>query len=133
MLTEATKKPHHQRVLVAEDHPGMSAAIRRLLVADDFEVAGSVEDGAQVLEEAARLQPDIVLLDLNMPNMNGIDACRELTCMFPRTRTIVVTAEDPVYVRPGALAAGAFAFVEKRAMHTDLLPAVRLACRELAA
>ena len=132
MLPEVTRIPH-QRVLVAEDHPGLSAAIRRLLVAHDFEVVGSVEDGARVLEEAARLQPDIILLDLHMPNMNGIDACRELTRMLPRTRTIVVTAEDPVVVRPAALAAGAFAFVEKRALHTALLPAVRLACHELAA
>ena len=126
-------KPTHQRILIAEDHPGMSAAIRRLVVAGDFEVVGSVDDGARVVEEAARLQPDIIVLDLNMPNRNGIDVCRELTCLFPRTRTIVVTAEDPVDVRPAALTAGAFAFVEKRAMHTDLLPAVRSACHELAA
>ena len=132
MATQVTKKPH-QRVLVAEDHPGMSAAIRRLLVADDFDVVGSVDDGAQVVEEGARLQPDIIILDLNMPNRNGIDACRQITLIRPRTRTIVVTAEDSDYVRSAALAAGAFAFVEKRAMHTDLLPAVRLACHELAA
>ena len=68
---------------MADDHSGISAAIRRLLVAHDYEVVGSVEDGARVLEEAARLQPDIILLDLNMPNMNGIDACRKLTCMLP--------------------------------------------------
>ena len=132
MQTDVTK-PSKQRVLVAEDHPGVSAAIQRLLVADDFEVVGSVDDGAQVVDEARRLQPDIIILDLNMPNRNGIDACRELTRMFPRTRTIVVTAEDPDHVRPAALEAGAFAFVEKRAMHTELLPAVRSACHELAA
>jgi two-component system, NarL family, nitrate/nitrite response regulator NarL len=123
----------HQRVLVAEDHPGVSAAIGRLLVSDDFEVVGSVDDGARVVEEASRLKPDIVILDLNMPNRNGVDTCRELTRMLPRTRTIVVTAEDPLEFRPAALAAGAFAFVEKRAMHTDLLPAVELASHELAA
>ena len=78
MLTRITMRPH-QRVLVAEDHPGMSAAIRRLVVAGGFEVVGSVDDGAQVAEEAARLRPDIIVLDLNMPNRNGIDACRELT------------------------------------------------------
>ena len=61
MATGVTNKPH-QRVLVAEDHPGVSAAIR-LLVADDFEVAGSVDDGARVVEEATRLKPDIVILD----------------------------------------------------------------------
>jgi DNA-binding NarL/FixJ family response regulator len=120
------------RVMVADDHAGLSAAIRRLLVAHDYEVVGSVEDGARVLEEAARLQPDIILLDLHMPNGNGLDACRELTRVLPRTRIIVVTAEDPV-VRPAAIAAGAFAFVQKLALHTALLSAVRLACDELAA
>jgi DNA-binding NarL/FixJ family response regulator len=132
MATEVTKTPH-QRVLVAEDHPEISAAIRRLLVADDFEVAGSVDDGARVVEEALRLKPDIVILDLNMPNRNGLDTCRELTRMLRRTKTIVVTAEDRLAFGPAALAAGAFAFVEKRAMHTDLLPAVELACHGLAA
>ena len=104
------------------DHPGICVAIRRLLVSHDCDVVGSVEDGARVLEEAVRLQPDVILLDLNMPHMNGIDACRALTRMLPRTRTIVVTAEDPVVVRH---AAGAFAFVEKHALHTALLPAIR--------
>ena len=132
MATDITNT-RHQRVLVAEDHPGVSAAIGRLLVSDDFEVVGSVDDGARVVEEASRLKPDIVILDLNMPNRNGVDTCRELTRMLPRTRTIVVTAEDPLEFRPAALAAGAFAFVEKRAMHTDFLPAVELACHELAA
>ena len=132
MATDITNT-RHQRVLVAEDHPGVSAAIGRLLVSDDFEVVGSVDDGARVVEEASRLKPDIVILDLNMPNRNGVDTCRELTRMLPRTRTIVVTAEDPLECRSAALAAGAFAFVEKRAMHTDLLPAVELASHELAA
>ena len=133
MLTEATARPRC-RVLVADDYPGMRVAIRRLLVAHDYEVVGIVEDGGRVLEEAARLQPDLILLDLHMPNMNGngIDVCLKLTRMLPRTRVIVVTAEDPA-VRPAALAAGAFAFIEKRALHTDLLPAIRLACEEPAA
>ncbi len=132
MLTEVTTTPAC-RVLVADDHPGVNAAIRRLLLAHDCEVVGSVEDGARVIEEAVRLQPDVVLLDLHMPNMNGIDACRQLTRILPRTRTIVVTGEDPVVVRPAGLAAGAFAFVEKQALHTALLPAVRLACDDAAA
>ena len=102
-------------------------------MANDFDVVGSVADGARVLEEAVRLRPDIILLDLHMPNKNGLDACRELTRMLPRTRTIIVTAEDPVVFRRAALAAGAFAFVEKSSLHTALIPAVRRACQELAA
>jgi DNA-binding NarL/FixJ family response regulator len=132
MATGVIERPH-QRVLVAEDHPEVSAAIRRLIVAGDFEVAGSVDDGARVIEEASRLKPDIVVLDLSMPTRNGLDTCRELMHTLPRTRTIVVSAEDPLTFRPAALAAGACAFIEKRAMHTDLLPALKSACHELAA
>ena len=60
--------------------------------------------------------------------MNGLNACRELTRMLPRTRIIVLTAEDDAVVKQVVLAAGAFAFIEKRAVGTDLLPAVRAAC-----
>ena len=119
------------RILVADDHRGVSAAIRRLLMADNYEVVGTVEDGALVLDEATRLQPNVILLDLHMPNMNGIDICRELTRRLSRMKTIVVTGEGTVF-RPAALAAGAFAFVEKLELHTALLPAVKLACKESA-
>lgn len=115
------------RVLLADDHPGLIAALGRLF-APDHEVVGSVEDGARLLEEAARLQPDVIVLDLFMPAMNGLDACRALTRMLPRTRIIVLTAEDDAEVKQVALSAGAFAFIEKRAVATDLLPAVRAAC-----
>ena len=80
-----------------------------------------------LLEEAARLQPNIIVAD-NMPRMNGIDACRELTRMLRRTRIIVLSAEDDAAIKQFVLAAGSFAFIEKRAIGTDLLPAVRAAC-----
>jgi DNA-binding NarL/FixJ family response regulator len=114
-------------VLLADDHPGFVAAIGRLLARDGYEVVGSVGDGARLLEEAARLQPDVIVLDLFMPGMNGIDACRALTRLIPRTRIIVLTAEHDAEVRQVALAAGASAFIEKLAVGTDLLPAVRAA------
>lgn len=115
------------RVLLADDYPGFIAAIGRLLAQHDCEVVGSVEDGARLLEEAARLQPDVIVLDLHMPTMNGIDACRELTRTIPRTRIIVLTAEDDAVVRKVVLACGASAFIEKQAVGTDLVPAVRKA------
>ena len=89
---------------------------------------GSAGDGARLLEEAARLQPDVIVLDLFMPEMDGLKACRELTRMLPRTRVIVLTAEDDPVIKQAVLAAGAFAFIDKRAIGTDLLPAVRAAC-----
>ena len=81
-----------------------------------------------MLDEAIRLQPDIIVVDLYMPGLNGLDACRELTRLLARTRIIVLTAEDDVAVKGVVLAAGAFAFIEKRTVATDLLPALRAAC-----
>ena len=115
------------RVLLADDHPVLIAAIGGLL-AQDYEVVGSVGDGLRLLEEAERLRPDVIVLDLNMPAMNGLDACRELTRMAPQTTIIVVSAEDDAVVQRAVLAAGAFAFIDKGALGTDLLPAVRAAC-----
>ena len=118
------------RVLLADDYPGFIAALRRLLARHDYDVVGSVGDGARLLDEAARLQPDVIVLDLNMPGMNGIDACRELARLTPRAKVILLTAESDAEIRRVALAAGASAFIEKEAVVTDLVPAVREACRQ---
>jgi DNA-binding NarL/FixJ family response regulator len=114
-------------VLLADDHPVLIAAIGGLL-AKEYEIVGSVGDGARLIEEAERLRPDVIVLDLNMPGMSGVDACRELTRTLPRTMVIVVTAEDDDAVQQVVLAAGAFAFVDKGTIGTDLLPAVKAAC-----
>jgi DNA-binding NarL/FixJ family response regulator len=116
------------RVLLADDHPSLLAAIGRLLATHGYEIVGSVENGGRLLDEAIRLQPNIIVVDLYMPSMNGLDACRELTRRLPQTRIIVLTAEDDAAVKRVVLAAGAFAFIEKRTVGTDLLPAIRAAC-----
>jgi DNA-binding NarL/FixJ family response regulator len=116
------------RVLLADDHPGLISVIRQLLARNDCEIVGSVEDGALLLAEAARLQPDVIVLDLFMPAMDGLNACRELTRMLPRARIIVLSVEEDAVVKQVVLEAGAFAFIEKRALGTDLLPAIRAAC-----
>jgi len=114
------------RVLLADDHPVLIAAIGGLL-SKDYEIVGSVGDGVQLLAEAVRLQPDVIVLDLHMPAMNGLDACRELKRIVPQARVVVVTADDDPVVQQVVLAAGAFAFIGKDVMGTDLLPAVRAA------
>jgi DNA-binding NarL/FixJ family response regulator len=115
------------RVLLADDHPSLLAAIGRLLPTHGYEIVGSVENGGRLLDEAIRLQPDIIVVDLYMPGLNGLDASRELTRLLARTRIIVLTAEDDAAVKRVMLAAGAFAFIEKRTVATDLLPALRAA------
>ena len=70
--------PRRPRVLIADDHPDLVKAICRVLSLD-YEVAGIVTDGSAVLEVAQRLQPDVIVLDLNLPNVNGLEACRQIT------------------------------------------------------
>jgi DNA-binding NarL/FixJ family response regulator len=115
------------RVLVADDYPRLIAAINRLLGEHACEVVGTATDGVQLLEEAVRLQPDVVLLDLFMPKLNGLDACLELGRLLPRAKIVVLTADADPDIRRAALAAGASAVVDKLAIATDLLPAITAA------
>ena len=87
--------PRRPRVLVADDHPEVARAVCRLL-ALDCEVVGSVADGSAVLEAAQRLQPEVVVLDVNLPNVHGLEACRQIMQALPEMKVIVFTAmNDP--------------------------------------
>jgi DNA-binding NarL/FixJ family response regulator len=91
-------------------------------------VVGSVSDGSAVLEAALRLRPDVVLLDLNMSNVNGLESCRRIMEAMPQIKVIVLTATLDVDVMQKALSVGAYAFVEKQAGPDCLLSAIREAC-----
>jgi DNA-binding NarL/FixJ family response regulator len=110
------------RVLIADDYPGMSSGLERLLAAD-CDVVGTVADGRAVFEAAQRLQPDVVVLDLNMPHVNGIDACRQITEANPLVRVLILTASNDPALTEVARAAGAFAFISKYELG-DLLSAI---------
>jgi DNA-binding NarL/FixJ family response regulator len=111
------------RVLVADDHPAVAAAITRLLSLD-CDVVGCVADGALLLEEAQRLRPDVLVLDVHLPNVDGLEACREITKASPEIKVIVFTALVDIATKDKALAAGASAFVSKLAGAADLLSAL---------
>lgn len=115
------------RVLLADDYPGILTALTRLL-SPDHDVVGSVSDGGAVVEAALRLQPDVVVLDLNMSNVNGLESCRRITQAIPHTKVIVLTAAVDADVMQKALAMGACAFVEKQSDTNHLLSAIREAC-----
>ena len=114
------------RVLLAEDHPDVVKAVCRSL-AQDCEVVGTVTDGSVLLETARRLQPDLIVLDVNLPNVHGLEACRQITQMNPAIRVIIFTAMDDPYVRERAFEFGASAFVWKLAAG-DLLSAIKRLC-----
>ena len=111
-------------VLVADDHPDMVKALCRLL-ALECEIVGSVADGRALLEAAQRLQPDVIVLDVNLPNVHGLEACRQITLLQPQTRVIVFTALNDPDVRERSLAVGASAFVSKLARVGDLISAIK--------
>jgi CheY-like chemotaxis protein len=115
-------------VLIADDYPDMVKAVGRLL-AEDCDVVGSVADGSALLEAAQRLQPDVVVLDLNLPNADGLEACRRITHANPQTKVIVFTATIDPDVRQRSLALGASAYVCKLAsVEDDLLSVVKRLC-----
>ena len=77
-------------MLIADDHADLVKAVGRLL-AVDCDVVGTVADGSAVLEAAQRLQPDVIVVDLNLPNVNGLEACRQITQAHPEMKVIVFT------------------------------------------
>ena len=115
--------PRRPRVLVADDHPAVTKAVCRLL-AMDCDIVGTVADGSGLLEAARRLHPDVVVLDLNLPGIHGLEACRQITQANPETKVIVFTAMSDQAVREQSFAAGASACVSKLAS-VDSLSAVR--------
>ena len=115
------------RVLLADDYPDMVKAISRWL-ALDCEVVGSVADGSALLQAAQRLQPDVLVLDVNLPNVHSLEACREMTRVNPKMKVIVFTALDDPNVSQAFFEAGASAFVSKLASGEDLLATIKRLC-----
>jgi two-component system, NarL family, response regulator NreC len=114
------------RVVLADDHTILRAGLQSLLSAQaDIDVVGEADDGAAAIELIQNVQPDVVLLDITMPGMNGLDATREIKRMYPATQVLILTMhDDDAYLRQ-ALHAGASGFVLKRADDRDLLSAIR--------
>ena len=111
------------RVLIADDHPDLVKAVTRVL-ALDYDVVGVVEDGSAVLETTERLRPDVIVVDLNLPNVNGLEACRQITQRNLGTKVIIFTAMDDPFLRQRAFEMGAAAFVCKVAGDCDLLKTI---------
>ena len=114
------------RVLLADDYAGLLAAWRRLLE-PLYEVVGCVRDGRALLEATGTLAPDVVIADLSMPELNGLEACREIRHTSPHTKIILVTAGGDQWVAQAAFRAGASGFVLKHSAARDLLAAIHRA------
>jgi DNA-binding NarL/FixJ family response regulator len=114
------------RVLLADDHPA-TLALTADALAGEYLVVGSVGDGRDLLVEAERLRPDVIVLDITMPRLDGIEAARQLRRMQRPARIVFLTVhEDADYAR-AALDAGGLGYVVKSRLASDLLPAIRAA------
>ena len=112
------------RTLLADDHPHFSDLVESIL-GPGFEIIGKVDNGRALLEAAMRLTPDLILTDISMPVLNGIDAVDELRKQGCPSKVIFLTVHaDTDFVRC-CLAAGAFGYIVKPRVALDLLPAIR--------
>jgi len=116
------------KILLADDHTMFVEALQKVLE-PEFELVGSVGDGRALLDAAPRLAPDVILLDLSMPLLNGIDAAQQLSRLVPSTKIVFLSMHgDPTYVTE-AFRAGASGYVLKRARAAELIQAIRAALR----
>lgn len=118
------------RVLLADDHAVLRSGLRLLLTSQsEYDVVGEASSGTETLSLAEQLQPDLILLDLSMPALGGLDALPALRKLVPSARILILTMhDDPQYLRQ-ALKYGASGYVLKKAADTELLSAIRAVLR----
>jgi DNA-binding NarL/FixJ family response regulator len=122
------------RILLVDDHDAMRAALRAFLARQPgLQVVGEARSGREALERAAELLPDVVVMDVRMPDIDGADATRELRARHPEVRVVAVSAYAADEVVSRLRAAGASAVVAKDAAFEQLVPAIRAAAAARAA
>ena len=113
------------RILLVDDHPIVRQGLRTLLEGrSGWEVIGEASDGAEAVEKAKDLNPDVMVLDVTMPRMNGLEACRVLRKQAPKLEILFVTQHDSPQMMREAIEAGARGYVVKSNAARDLLAAV---------
>ena len=118
------------QVLLVDDEPSILRGLRmRLGLESDICVVGEASDGSTAVDMASRLSPDVVLMDVNMPVMDGITATRELVTRAPDSAVVILSMHDDPGTADRALAAGAVAFVAKQRIDSALLAAIRKAAQ----
>jgi len=100
-------------VLIVDDHPSFRASARMLLECEGYEVIGEAEDGQSALEAVTRLHPDVVLLDVQLPDIDGFDVCERITSHLEHPTVIMTSSRDPADFGPLVTSSGACGFVPK--------------------
>jgi DNA-binding NarL/FixJ family response regulator len=113
------------RILLADDHPVVRHGLRTLLSNNPrWKIIDEAADGLEAVEKTSRLRPDLVILDVSMPKMNGLEACRRIRKSVPESEVLIVTQHDSPQMMREALDAGARGYVVKSNADRDLLAAV---------
>ena len=119
------------RILIADDSPGWRARVREILAAHpEWEIISEASDGQEAVREARELQPDIVVLDIAMPRLNGIEAAKMIRQKSPKSRIVFLTVDTDSDVMKAALDVGQAAYVTKAKAATRLCEAVAASLRE---
>jgi DNA-binding NarL/FixJ family response regulator len=118
---------NRSRILLADDHAVVIEGLRRVLDRPEFEVVGAVSDGWSLLQDAARLQPDVIITDIAMPSLNGIEAARKIHEQNQKPKIIFLTMHPELVYATAAFAAGASGYVLKSAAGEELMDAIRAA------
>ena len=118
------------RILIADDHGVIRAGLCALLAGfPDISVVGEASDGGEAIAKAVELQPDIVLMDLSMPNIGGIEATRQLLQGETNIRVLILTVHEDESLLKEVVRAGASGYIVKRAAQEDLIHAIRVVAR----
>jgi DNA-binding NarL/FixJ family response regulator len=118
------------RILLADDHAVLRAGLHALLVAErDLEVVGEAADGREAVALAEELRPDVVVMDISMPIMNGLEATREIAARLPETHVLALTMHAEEQYLLQVLEAGGAGYVLKRSADTELMRAIRAVAR----
>jgi DNA-binding NarL/FixJ family response regulator len=121
----ASRRPKPLRVLIADDHRLFAEALEAILAADDrFEVVGRASDGAEAVELARTLSPDVVLMDVNMPALDGFEATRKIRAESDTVRVLMVTGSNSRADVDHSREAGASGYITKDRIASELLDAI---------
>ena len=119
------------RLLLVDDQPAVRRGLgMRLHMEPDIQIVGEASTGTEALSKVQALSPDVVLMDVEMPEMDGIEATTSLCMANPQSAVVILSIHDDALTRRRAQAAGAVAFVEKRGATDTLLAAIRQAARQ---
>jgi DNA-binding NarL/FixJ family response regulator len=117
------------KTLIVDDNADFRRRVREILALElDIAVVGEAADGREAVRKARRLEPDLILMDVRMPRMNGINATHQLKREMPEIQVVILTTYDLEEYRKAAAASGASGYVVKRSLVNVLLPAIREVC-----